>query len=100
MSALSSFLFGAHIAIVLLAFFGACCALMISEKDRSFLGACMFVVVSSVSGTLGATGITFLIPGFPERLSAFLIAVIALPFLRGMIDIAKSLPEKARDKWL
>lgn len=100
LSALSSVLFGVEAAVVLMAFSGGLAALSISTQDRNVLQACIFVLLSSVTGSVGASGISFVLPGFPERLSAFIIGLIALPLLVGAVNIASTLPEKVRDKWL
>lgn len=99
-SAVSSFLFGVGEAVVLLAFFGACIALSISDKPRAYPTALLFVAGSTVAGSVGSTGISFMLPDFPLRLAAFILAIIAFPLIEGILEVAKGLPAKIRDKFL
>jgi hypothetical protein len=95
-----SFVFGVPVAIVLAAFFGSSCALMFSSTERTFAKALAFVIMSTTVGAMGASGMTFMVPGFPERLSAFLLSIMAFPLIQALIKLAATLPEKWRDKWM
>ncbi len=98
-SSVAAALFGQPLAVVLLAFAGACGALSFATP-RPFGQACGFVLLSTVAGSAGAGGVTWALSGFPAGLAAFVIGIIAWPLLQGAFNFAGKIPEKASDKWM